>query len=74
MREIDERASAQQNKVIEMLSGVESHVGESNLLMERREHSKKEIARVGEERDAARRACEELRAQIKANEQGETDV
>ena len=74
VREIDERASAQQNKVIEMLSGVESHVGESNLLIERREHSRKEIARVGEERDAALRACEELKAQIKVNEQSETDV
>ena len=74
VREIDERASAQQNKVIEMLSGVESHVGESNLLMERREHAKKEIARVGEERDAAIRACEELKTQIAANEQGDTNV
>ncbi len=74
VREIDERAGAQQNKVIEMLSGVESHVGESNLLIERREHSKKEIARVGEERSGALRACEELRAQIKANEQNATDV
>ncbi len=74
VREIDERASAQQNKVIEMLSGVESHVGESNLLVERREHAKKEIVRVGEERDGALRACEELKVQIAANEQGDTNV
>ena len=74
VREIDERASAQQNKVIEMLSGVESHVGESNLLIERREHAKKEIERVGAERDGALRACDELRAQIAANEQGEANV
>ena len=74
MREIDERAGAQQNKVIEMLSGVESHVGESNLLIERREHAKKEIARVGEERDGAVRACEELKAQLAANEQSNTNV
>ena len=74
VREIDERASAQQNVVIEMLSGVESHVGESNLLMERREHARKEIARVGEERDAAIRACEELKTQIAANEQSDTNV
>ena len=74
VREIDERAGAQQNKVIEMLSGVESHVGESNLLMERREHAKKEIGRVGGECDGAKRACEELKAQIKANEQNTTDV
>ena len=44
VRDIDEKAAAQQNKVIEMLSGVESHVGESNLLVERREHAKKENA------------------------------
>ena len=74
VREIDERASAQQNKVIEMLSGVESHVGESNLLIERREHAKKEIARVGDERDGALRACEELKAQIAANDQNGTNV
>lgn len=74
VRELDERASAQQNKVIEMLSGVESHVGESNLLIERREHAKKEIARVSEERDAAKRACEELKTQIAANEQASDDV
>ena len=74
LREIDERASAQQNKVIEMLSGVESHVGESNLLVERREHARKEIARVTEERDGAVRACDELRAGIAANEQGNANV
>ncbi len=74
VREIDERASAQQNKVIEMLSGVESHVGESNLLVERREHSKKEIVRVGAERDGALRACEELKAQIAENERSNADV
>ena len=74
VREIDERAAAQQNKVIEMLSGVESHVGESNLLVERREHAKKEIERVRGEREGAARACEELKAQIAENEQGNTNV
>ena len=74
VREIDERAAAQQNKVIEMLSGVESHVGESNLLIERREHAKKEILRIDAECDGAQRACGELRAQIEANERGDTGV
>ena len=74
VREIDERASAQQNKVIEMLSGVESHVGESNLLIERREHAKKEIVRVTGERDGAKRACAELEAQITANGQDDENV
>ena len=66
VREIDERASAQQNKVIEMLSGVESHVGESNLLIERREHAQKEITRIEAERDAAKEACESLSEQASA--------
>ena len=66
VREIDERASAQQNKVIEMLSGVESHVGESNLLIERREHAQKEITRIEAERDAAKKACESLSEQASA--------
>ena len=74
VRMIDERAAAQQNRVIEMLSGVESHVGESNLLIERREHAKKEILRIDAERDGALRACEELRAQIAENERTDTDV
>lgn len=74
LREIDERANAQQNKVIEMLSGVESHVGESNLLIERREHAKKEIVRVTGERDGAARACDELRAGIAENEKGGANV
>ncbi len=74
VREIDERAGAQQNKVIEMLSGVESHVGESNLLIERREHARKEIERVGSERSEAKRVCETLRTQIAENESGNADV
>ena len=74
VREIDERAGAQQNKVIEMLSGVESHVGESNLLIERREHARKEIERVGSERSEAKRVCEALRTQIAENESGNADV
>ncbi len=61
VREIDERAAAQQNKVIEMLSGVESHVGESNLLIERRDHAKKEIARVTAERETAKTAADGIR-------------
>ena len=76
VREIDEKANAQQNKVIEMLSGVESHVGESNLLIERREHAKKEIERVGAEREAAEQNGETIRAELKAlcpNEQSDSE-
>ena len=50
-RELDEKLSEQQKKLIEMLSGVEAHVGESNLLLERREHAKKETERVKTERE-----------------------
>ena len=67
VREIDERASAQQNKVIEMLSGVESHVGESNLLIERRDHAKKEIVRVSTERETAKESADAIRAALAAN-------
>ena len=52
VRELDEKLSTQQNRLIEMLSGVEAHVGESNLLVERRDHAKKETERVQKERDA----------------------
>ena len=71
VREIDERASAQQNKVIEMLSGVESHVGESNLLLERREHAQKEIARISAERDAAQSGADGIK---KALQNGQADA
>ena len=64
VREIDERASAQQNKVIEMLSGVESHVGESNLLIERREHAHQEIARIEQERETAKKNVEAIRSAL----------
>ena len=67
VREIDEKASAQQNRVIEMLSGVESHVGESNLLVERREHAKKEIARISGEQQTAEQTCDELKQAIAQN-------
>lgn len=67
VRDIDERAAAQQNKVIEMLSGVESHVGESNLLVERRDHSKKEIARVEGERSSAAQNAQALREALAKN-------
>ena len=71
VREIDERASAQQNKVIEMLSGVESHVGEGNLLIERRDHAKKEIARVSDERETAKQAADAIREALDRNTESE---
>ncbi len=62
-RELDDKLSEQQKKLIEMLSGVEAHVGESNLLLERREHAKKETERIRQEREClleSVRSAEEL--------------
>ena len=61
VRALDEQLSAQQNRLIEMLSGVEAHVGESNLIVERRDHAKKESERIAKE-------CDSLREQIAATE------
>lgn len=52
VRTLDAQMSEQQNRIIGMLSGVEAHVGESNVLMERREHAGREIERITRERDA----------------------
>lgn len=60
VRSLDERLSEQQAKLIEMLSGVEAHVGESNLLVERREHAKKETDRIQNEKNALKEQIEEL--------------
>lgn len=49
--EMDAALTQQQNLLMSMLSGVEAHVGECNLLLERREHAKSEIARLRAERD-----------------------
>lgn len=60
VRALDAQATEQQNRVIEMLSGVETHVGESNLLVERRAHAKQEIARVTAERASFDAQCTAL--------------
>ena len=70
-RELDEKLSEQQKKLIEMLSGVEAHVGESNLLIERREHAKKETERVKAEREQLLetvRACEKILRETELSE------
>lgn len=66
VRQLDELLSAQQARLIEMLSGVEAHVGESNLLMERRDHAKKESERIAKEYDALQLTTEELTAALDA--------
>ncbi|MCL2694961.1 MAG: chromosome segregation protein SMC, partial [Clostridiales bacterium] len=49
LRNLDASLSAQQNALMRLLAGVESHVGESNVLLERRTHAQTEILRIAEE-------------------------
>lgn len=57
--ELDSALTQQQNLLLTMLSGVEAHVGECNLLIERRENANAEIARLQAERaQLAGRAAE----------------
>ncbi len=73
VRELDEQLSEQQNRLIEMLSGVEAHVGESNLLVERRDYAKKETERIGKERDALKAQVLALETDLTATELSETE-
>ena len=58
--ELDATLSEQQNRLVSLLSGVETHVGECNLLLERREHAKAELQRLQAERDRLTARNEEL--------------
>ncbi len=60
VRALDAALSAQQNKLMSMLSGVETHVGESNVLTERREHAAAESARILAERESTQSRIAEL--------------
>lgn len=48
---MDASLTEQQNRLMALLSGVEAHVGECNLLMERRENAQAQIRRLRGERD-----------------------
>ena len=72
VRGLDDQLAAQQKTLIDMLSGVEAHVGESNLLIERRDHAQKEIERVTKERDALTAEVAALAEQVKTTELDET--
>ena len=50
--EMDASLAEQQNRLMALLSGVEAHVGECNLLVERRENAQAEIRRLCDERDS----------------------
>ncbi|MEG1524046.1 MAG: chromosome segregation protein SMC [Clostridia bacterium] len=49
---LDASLSEQQNKLMALLSKVESHVGESHVLTERRAHAQSECMRIAAERQA----------------------
>ncbi len=74
VRSLDERLSEQQAKLIEMLSGVEAHVGESNILVERRDHAKKETERIIGEKDTLKDQIEELTGLIEKNRISEEEI
>ena len=52
VRALDSSLSDQQNELLALLSGIEKQHGESNVLLERREHARQERARIDAERQA----------------------
>ena len=62
---LDEALSAQQNALMRLLAGVESHAGNRSVLAERRAHSESEIARIGEEETQALAQAAQLTEQSK---------
>lgn len=73
VRALDTALTEHQNALLSMLSGVEAHVGESNVLVERREHGKQEIERVKREREAAKTRCEALEAALAQMQSGDAE-
>jgi len=61
---LDTALGTQQNALMRLLAGVESHVGESHVLQERRAHVESEIGRVSEEIGQGKALTAELRAQM----------
>ncbi len=57
LRAIEQTASAAQNRLLAMMSGMEAHMGEANVLRERRDHLIRERERLEKalQEDAARR-------------------
>ena len=73
VRALDTALTEHQNALLSMLSGVEAHVGESNVLLERREHGKQEIERVKREREAAKTRCETLESALAQMQAGDAE-
>lgn len=59
-RELDTALNEQQTLLMALLSGVESQVGESKVLLERREHGEQELRRITAELAAAKTRVQEL--------------
>ncbi len=77
VRGLDETLSAQQNALLTMLSGVETHVGESRVLIERRENLLAERARLTEALAILREKREGLaraNGEMQSDETGEAAV
>ena len=53
VKKLDAEIGGKQQKLIEMLSGVETRVGECNVLIERRKNAAAERARLAEQKDAS---------------------
>ena len=66
--QMDASLTEQQNRLMALLSGVEAHVGEYNLLMERRENAQTEIRRLRGERDGLCARERELTLTLEAME------
>ena len=60
VRSLDNALTDQQNKLMGLLSGVETHLGESKVLVARREHAAAECARVAGEQQQTHARMEEL--------------
>lgn len=67
-RLLENALTAQQNKLMQMLSGVEAHVGEANVLNERKEHAKQTCLRIAAELSEAQAKREALASALSGME------
>lgn len=70
-RSLEAALTGQQNRLMEMLSGVETHVGEYNVLRERKENIEREIQRLELEKAAAAQRLLELTETLSGMESDE---
>ncbi len=60
VRTLDAQLSERQNHLMVLLSGVETHVGEANVLLERKEHANQECIRIQGEMEQTKNRMGEL--------------